>query len=688
MAGPNVFGSDFQDVHAGGFVGAQPPVGSRPPVKVRGPVSPMVSWARRTASNLKRERQSVTEEMRRATNLARGGTPWWRGRPKWKIGTKLNYCATVPLTWTAILTDAKPSVSYTALDRAKQKRADIATAAWNQAYTDGDWEQKIHDAVLVSRVQKVSYLGLRPQLKGDHVTPRLHVVLGEQVYLDANATGIDDAEVVYYEYRESYGSLCARFPGLRTKLARKYAQRDENDGENQSQLAPPATYSFPQSSQTQPGGSTYQAASANTPAYAASPNPPDSAGGTSGILVQEFWTRPHKSIDVDEVQFLTSGEPATRTKMFETADPDDSEPLRRIVTEGGVIYELPESLVDSLKDFGLIKILEDRPAYEAITHKVRYPLYPDGRLVVIVDQDIEADDRMNPLGYFPFREIKANSDPAGGQYGPSDVDLIADVYEQLVRLVSLVYDNANLAGNAIWRIPIGAEISNDDITNAPGSIQREDIMSLRYGKREGAPELPNYIPNTIKFLTDQIKELSGLSDVMTGKMPPRQQISTETATLNQEASGVRFRDALGSLSRAMRGLGSDFLEFMARFYTAPVVVQIKNDAGVSEPTPMLGAYLTDKFIVEAKAGSRQPSGPTARLNTLLNLTNAGVPVDLETIYGLLEELGSIPSATAALRRIEKLKADPSQQWKLLGVQPPQQPKKTGSKRQRKSGAAA
>lgn len=688
MAGPNVFGSDFQDVHAGGFVGAQPPNGNRPPVKVRGPVPPMVSWARRTASNLKRERQAVTEEMRRATNLARGGTPWWRGRPKWKIGTKLNYCATVPLTWTAILTDAKPSVSYTALDRAKQKRADIATAAWNQAYTDGDWEQKIHDAVLVSRVQKVSYLGLRPQLKGDHVTPRLHVVLGEQVYLDANATGIDDAEVVYYEYRESYGSLCARFPRLRSKLARKYAQRDENDGENQSQLAPPATYSFPQSSQTQPGGSTYQPASANTPAYAASPNPPDSAGGTSGILVQEFWTRPHKSIEVDEVQFLTSGEPATRTKMFDTADPDDSEPLRRIITEGGVIYELPESLVDSLKDFGLIKILEDRPAYEAITHKVRYPLYPDGRLVVIVDQDIEADDRMNPLGYFPFREIKANSDPAGGQYGPSDVDLIADVYEQLVRLVSLVYDNANLAGNAIWRIPIGAEISNDDITNAPGSIQREDIMSLRYGKREGAPELPNYIPNTIKFLTDQIKELSGLSDVMTGKMPPRQQISTETATLNQEASGVRFRDALGSVSRAMRGLGEDFLEFMARFYTAPVVVQIKNDAGVSEPTPMLGAYLTDKFIVEAKAGSRQPSGPTARLNTLLNLTNAGVPVDLETIYGLLEELGSIPSATAALRRIEKLKADASQQWKLLGVQPPQQPKKTGSKRQRKSGAAA
>lgn len=688
MSATNLFGATEPDVHSGGWVGSQPPVGVKAPVKVRGPLPPMVTWARKTASTLKRERQSVTEEMDRAVNLSRGGTPWWKSRPKWKIGTKLNYTATVPLTWTAILTDAKPSVSYTALDRAKQKRADVATAAWSQAYIEGDWEQRIHDAVLVSRVQKKSYLGLRPHLKGDHVVPRLTVALGRQVYLDHNATCVADAEILYYEYRESYGSLCSRFPHLRKKLSRKYDQpRDENDGENQSVLSPPGTYSFPQSSATQPGGSTYSTPTTYTPAYGASPNPPDGAAGTSGMLVQEFWTRPHKSIEIDEIEFLTTGEPATEPKMFRDIDGDE-EPLRRIVTEGGVIYELPESLVNDLHRFGPIKILADRSALEVIKHKVRYQLYPEGRLVVIVDGDVEADDRMNPLGYFPFAEIAANSDPGGGQYGPSDVDLIADVYEQLVRFVSLIYDNANLSGNAIWRIPIGAEISNDDITNAPGSIQREDINSLKYGRREAAPDLPTYIPATVKFLTDQIKELSGLSDVMTGKMPPRQQISTETATMHQEASGVRFRDSLANVSRAMRTLGEHFLEFMARFYTSPVIVQIKNDAGVTEPIPMLGSYLTDPFIVEAKAGSRQPSGPSARLNTLLSLTNAGVPVSLETIYGLLEELGSITSASGALRQVDKLMHDPKQKWKLLGLAPPQQAKKPNSKRAKKGGAAA
>lgn len=673
---------------AGGFLGGSPDIVNRRQQRPRDPDGPLVKWCRNTAATLKRERQSITEEMKRNSNLATGGTPWWRGRPKWKMGTKLNYCATVPLTWTSILCDAKPSVTYSALDRSKQKRADIATAAYSQASTAGNWDQAVHDGVLISQVQKKGYLSLRPKLHGDEVKPDLRVFLGEQVFLDQNATCIDDADVRLIEYRESYGSLCARFPTVRGKLQRKYAPHKENNGSNQSVLAPPATYSF---SGLSPGGNS---PAVTTPAYAGSPNPPDGAAGSAGMKVQEFWTNPHKTIDVEEVQFLTSGEPATQPKMFETIDDGDSEPLRRITTEGGVIYELPESLVNAMydaQDNGGIKIIEDQPALEALTHKVRYPLYPQGRLVVIVDEDIEADDRMNPLGYIPLIEIRANSSPDGSYYGPSSVDLIADVYEALVRVVAGVGDNINLMGNNIWRVWNGEEISNDDFTNAPGGLTRESIQSLRYSKRESAPELPNYIMLHIKFLVDQIKELSGLSDIMLGKVPPKQQVSTETATIHQQASGVRFRDAHASLSRAMRTLGEQFLEFMARFYTSPVIVQIKNDAGVMEPTPMLGAYLTDPFIVEAKAGSQQPAGPSAQLQTLLSLKAVGVPVPLDTIYQLLEQIGSIPSATREMRHIEKLMQDPKQKWKLLGFgEPPQgkgqKPRQPGSKREKKGRA--
>lgn len=648
-----------------------------------------MKWCRNVAATLKRERQSITDEMKRNTNLANGGTPWWRSRPKWKLGTKNNYCAKIPLIWGGILCDAKPSVTYAARDRKKQRRADIATAAWDEAYSYNKWERVVHKAVVISQVQKVAYLSLRPKVVGDQVVPRLVALRGEQVYLDQNASCVDEAEIALIEYPESYGSLCSRFEGLRGKLQRKYeAHKDRKAGE-QSQLAPPATYSF---SGLSPGGNS---PSVNTPPYAATPNPPDGASGSAGMQVQEFWTRPHKTISVEEVQFLTTGEPATEPKMYETIDPDDSEPLRRVVTEGGVIYELPESLVDMLHSFpGGIKIVSDKPALQCKMHKVKYPLYPHGRLVVIVDEDIKADDRMNPLGYIPLAEIHANEALDGGFYGPSSVDLIADVYENFVRTISGIGDNIILTGNNIWRMPIDSSIANDDITNAPGSIQREDLMALKYGKREPAPTLPNYIPQHVRFMKEEMFELAGLNDYIRGKTAPRQQISTETNTANQEAAGVGARDALSSISIAMQTLGEQFLEFMARFYTSPVVVQLKNNAGVPEPVPMLGAYLTDPFIVEAKAGSRQPSGPTARLTTIMNMIQAHIPVPLQTVYDLFEEIGSIPSSTGMLREVERLMRDPANKWQLLGLPPPpgQQGKKpgsgskqSGSKRQRKQG---
>lgn len=679
---PGLFGSDATSIApaAASWLGGKP---KEPPVPRRSdsnPDSPSVEWAKRVNSTLKRQRMSVTKEMKRNVALARGETPWWRNRESWKISTKLNYCATIPFAWAATLCDAKPNVSYSTLDRKKQKRADIASAAWNQAYKDGGWEKTIREAVLTARVQKKAYLRLTYDGEA-----KLTSVLGEQVWMDEQARHARDAEILLYEYRESYGSLCERYKkqNLRARLKEKYAEH------NQSGKSSSDVFSGPQVS-TMPDGTSY-----NVPAYSATENPPDGATGSSGVLVSEYWTRPHRTVKVEEVLFLANGEPATEPKLYDTIDPDDAEPLRRVVTEGGVIYELPESIVTAMidaQDADGIRVISDVPCLQVITHKVSYPLYPDGRLLVIIDSDIDIDDRMNPLGYTPFAEINANADPGGGQYGLSDVDLIADPYELLIRTVSTVGDTALLSGNSIWRIWDGDERSDDEITNAPGAIFRESLNSLKFAKREPASELPQYIIPHIRWLVEQIKDLSGLSDMVTGKIPAKTQVSTETTTLHQEASGVRFRDALADLGDCVQTLGEQFIELMARFYTAPVIVAVKNEAGVEEPTPMLASYLTEPFVVEAKSGSKQTSGPSARLNTLLNIKNAGVPIDLETIYDLLEELGSISSASATMRRIEQLKMDPRQNWKLLGLpvpgqKPKQQAKKPGSRQSKQQAAA-
>jgi len=216
-------------------------------------------------------------------------------------------------------------------------------------------------------------------------------MLGEQVYLNRGATCVDDAEIVLCEYRESYGSLCSRFDGLRGKLARKYDQpRNENDGNNQSVLSPPAAYTMPASA----GGPDVLHSRVRS-----DPEPTGLRGRVLGNpgAANTGPGRARRSRS-RRSQFLTSGEPATRPKMYDTIDPIDTGALAADHHRGRGHLRTPESLVSALYDAmgnGGIQILSDQPCLEAITHKRRYPLYPQGRLVVIVDEDLEADDRMN-----------------------------------------------------------------------------------------------------------------------------------------------------------------------------------------------------------------------------------------------------------------------------------------------------
>jgi len=642
---------------------------------------PLITWCRNASAVLHREKQPVTERMTRAMSLYRGGTPWWRNRPKWKLGKQFNKCATIPIQWASILSDNEPRVIYSAYNAKEQRIADIATAAFSQAYKDGKWRKKIRNAILGSRIQIKYFLRLVPEVfgPGGETRATLTVVTGEQVFADANATCVDDAEVLLYEYRESPNKIFARWPHLRDKIiSKRTEQRGFENTDDGDVLSPPTSMAFPD------GGTL------NNPPFAATANPPDNSGGTSGLIVREFWTRPRKTTKVSKVLFTAAGEPATREKKVTLTD-GDTQRLRRVITEGNVVYEWPEEYVAIVREaemYGGLRIIDEMDALEVICHKVDYPLYPDGRLVIIVDEDFKADDRMNPLGYIPLAEIEAYPDPQEF-WGLSDLDLIADPYEYWLRFMNMMFDAANLSSNPIWRLPLGDEMADEDITNAPGAIQRETMQSLRYGKREPGPDMPQYVYQQMVYAEGQIRELSGINDISSGNAKFKGQQSSETVSMYQESAGVRFRDPLHGIEDCMVTLGGQFLELMTRFYTTPHLVQLKNAAGVMEGVPLLGSYFTAPLKVEAKPGSTRT--PTQRLNNLLNLMSANkMLVDLPEVWKDLQEMGLIESATALERRIFDNLKDPSKQWLVTGsIGQPNSgstPKKQSGKRKSSQGA--
>ena len=617
----------------------------------------LVIWCREAAAILKREKQEVTEAQITSMNLYKGGMPWWKGRASWKISKKFNYCFYVPQKWTQVLCDSQSKVTYTAFSQKNQRIADIATAAYQQSAKDGEWERVKRSAVLNSRIQAKSFLRLTPEMHGPggKFQAKLSVATGEQLYVNKDAATIDDAEVIMYEYPLSANKVYARWPHLREKIQVK-RERDGNRTQDKANVTSPST------SMTLPTGNTV-----TNPPYVAGANPPSNSGNSGGMIIREFWTFPRKTIKIKSVQFNVAGEPATRVRHMHYTDGTTS-PMRRVVTEGGILYEWPQDFLDiviGLHSHGGLTILDDTEAHEVIKKDKEYLLYPDGRLTIIVDEEFRGEDRMNPLGYTPFIEIEAYPDTTF--WGVSDNDIIADAYEYFVRLLCSLLDAANLTSNPIWRLPLSSEISDDDITNAPGAIQREDLISLKYGKREPGPEMPQYVIPLLAKVEELIMKLSNLNEIATGQAKFKGQQSAETVSMYQDTAAVSFRDALASIQRADVKLGKQYLQLMARFATTPQLITVKNSAGVDEEIPFLGTHLIAPLKVEAKPGTSMPNSPAARMNMALNMVQSGQPlVDLPELWSLMEQVGYIDSASALERRIEKEMGDPKQAWKVPG----------------------
>jgi hypothetical protein len=660
-----------------GFLGGRPPRSDqaikRVPEDRVEDVDPRVKWAQKQESLLRQEKEPVTTRMRRAWGLFNGDGHWGKNRAKWKVKATINYCNYVPQQWTATLTANDIKANFSAYNKKDQDDADIVTAAYVDAHARLGWQAIKRDAVLISRVESKAFYRLTydPWANGGDGDPNLRAVPGSQVYLNAGATSVDDAEVLMYEYEESYGSLVQKYPHLKDKL-KQYARRQRERDQDGQQI------SVPQQSFTSPGGTT-----SHTSEYTTEAGGPDANSSHGGIPVREFWTRPkgpQSQRKIQSIKFTVGNEPATKSKTI-TFEDGREEPLQTVITEGNIVYELPYSQVELLKlasDLGGLKVIAVHDAVDVVKEDKTVNLYPTGRRLVIAG-DVVADDGMNPFshGDWPFIAISAWKDPRFF-WGLGDIDLIADLNEYVNRMYSLFLDAALLTSNPIWRIPMGAEISDEDITNAPGAIMREDPQSLKLGKREAGPDMPAYLMQTLNFGIDRIKEISGLSEAATGKMP-KGQVSTEAMAMGQESAGVRFKDAGKDLERAEVRLGQQFKGIMAQFYGSPRLARIKNSAGVDTAITFFGTQIQTPMTLSVKSGSMLPTSSTTRLQYMLTLLNSPKPVvDLLEVWGLLAEVGLIDSASALEHRITKELADPKQAWKVIGI-PQAGGKKPGAK---------
>lgn len=639
-----------------------------------------VIWANKMASSLRSDRQGVTDEMKRNFDLYndKHWTTFGSGRRAgWKLNGVLNYCAWIVNHKSALLADNKPKVSYSTPKRYDDWQAEIMGAAFDDFYEDEYVQRKFEDVIKLAGIQKAAWLRLvyDPFKRKGRGGASLKVVPGMAVYLNRESTDVDDCTELMYEYTEPVPDVITRYPHLKGRRLTRASRDDSgNQDDNYSEeKIQPAT------SITTNGSTSHYA-----PYEASTTHVEDEQ--SARVLMREFWTRPRTTCKVKSLRFSIAGEIDTERKMIELED-GSQEPLQTVVTEGNIVYELPMSTVMLLQhagDFlGGLKILDVNEAVQVKTKWVNAPLYPTGRRMIVAGQHI-ADDGANPFasGEWPFIKVDADRDPTC-VYGRCDIDRIAPLQDALNRIFSMVFDSAHLMAQPIWRLPINSDVADEDITNAPGAIIREDERSLRLGKREPGVDMPAYIMNYMQMIISQIRELSGLTEIATGGKFKGQQ-AAETVSMQQEAAGIGIRQGMRNVEQALVKLGNQFRGLVTQFYTEQRFVQIKDQAGVERHIAFIGSRLSAEMRMRAKAGSRLPSSPSARFNYALQLMQTPA-MDVPELLRNMEELGLIENATVMLRRLMKERHDPNLQWLIPSFQPPGAPKPGGKKKAKGNG---
>ena len=617
-----------------------------------------VQWAQRTEATLKQEKQPVTNEMNRNRDLY-DGKQWTGQRAPWKNQSVVNYAAWCADHWMATLSDNKPKPTWEAHNPIDQWQADIMTVSYNQDAADFGYQQAQEDAILCSRIGKVAYIYQTFDPFARRVDGMGGIVFrcidGIDVYTDKDCRQLQSANIAMIERREPIGDILFRYPHLQRKLNVQGNDLQSQNGSGPVNPAPPQSLFTNQGTQ-------------HVPPYYAPSAKMSNDGGTGGNKVLEFFTFPRgpdAQTEVARIRFTADGRVAFKRKMIRYDDGTE-EPLQRVITEGGIIYELPMSTATTAKyaaeAYGGLEILQISDALDVQHERQVVPLYPAGRRTVVIGDHV-ADDGRNPFahGRIPLAPYHAYR-RGNGFFGYSDIDRIASQQEYLNRLYALLIDAAILTSNPTWLIPTDAQIADEDITNAPGAIIRGDGMMLKMARREPGPSMPQYVMSLLQFTIQQIREISGLSESSTGGKF-KGQVAAETVSMYQEQAGIRFRQGQRNVEAAEVELGLQYQCNVAQFYTEPRLVKLKDAAGIEQPITFIGMDLGAPMRVMVKPGSQLPQSPSARLNLVMSLITSPIPAfDLPTFWRHLQEVGIIDSATEMENRMRRYMDNPKDLW--------------------------
>lgn len=383
------------------------------------------------------------------------------------------------------------------------------------------------------------------------------------MYVDPNATCLDDAEFIIEARRMSIDEVERRWPGqgASIEVASMLGDIDER---------PSATNSGNGTPKANPG--SLPSGNGNWNQKTSFPN--NSYNPLETVVVYEFWLKENSDYYEEPVTPNSSGNPRIKDE-FPTAIPEKTVEARWRV----IILAAGNILMDEYAD----------------------ELFSSGR---------------HPYVDYRFEDI-------GEFYGVALCDHLADPQNSINRLLGALQHHAELCGNPIFIESAQSGLDRTTIINKPGQRLRLNGIGAMSNPPTWLtpPPMSSDVQGLIEFWIGRMINITGMTPEQMGH-EPLARVTNDALASAQEAGFVRVRSALRNLEKTLVTATQLLCDLIIDNYTEPRIVAILGEDGATSAKLFNFRHfwvgndedaMPLKYALIIEAGSAMPTSRQARI---------------------------------------------------------------------------
>jgi hypothetical protein len=250
------------------------------------------------------------------------------------------------------------------------------------------------------------------------------------------------------------------------------------------------------------------------------------------------------------------------------------------------------------------------------------------------------EDKENPYddGDLPFVVVK-DYDIPDKFWGEGEVAQLISPQRYMNELNNAIIDNAKTTANSPWLIDKNSGIGEGKITSRPGLVIRKNPGSEV--SRLEPVGMPNYVPNTVDTLKNDMEQVSGIFDSIKGNSETGVYTAQGILAL-QEAGQARIRLKVKLYEYALTRLAKLWSSRIRQFWKDERYIGITRFDGSYDVKSFRREALAFDFDVKITAGSTMPVNRSAMLDLMIRLAQTPMPdgqniVDREAVVQYLPE---------------------------------------------------